>query len=102
MPTKAPKTIAGNPQPAMAGVERLHPVQRRRGVVNLAHAAVKLALAPPNAAEVKAHDGKAQALIHLVHGIGDAVIHGPAMQRVGVQYQGQRRTALFGVVVTAL
>src|SRR3546814_19761104 len=68
------------------GMDRLHPVERRRGVAQLADAVVERPLAAPDAAEVEAQCREAARDEALVHRLGDAVVHRAARseeRRVG-------------------
>src|SRR3546814_9587182 len=69
------------------GMDRLHPVERRRGVAQLADAVVERPLAAPDAAEVEAQCREAARDEALVHRLGDAVVHRAAALRVRVQDQ---------------
>ena len=60
------------------------PLQRNLHVVDLAAAAVVLALAASNAAEIEAQHGKAKTIQHLHGVINDFVVHRPAKQRMRV------------------
>ena len=84
----------------MAGVDRLHPVQRRRGIADFANAAVIAALAAANAAEIEPHDRTTEALEGLIHRICDAIIHGPAVERVRMEDERDRRPRLLGMMIT--
>src|SRR3546814_20029554 len=72
-------------------MDRLHPVERRRGVAQLADAVVERPLAAPDAAEVEAQCREAARDEALVHRLGDAVVHRAAALRVRVQDQRNRR-----------
>ena len=69
---------------------------------DFANAAIVAALAATDATEIKAHHRKAQLLEGLVHRIGDAVIHRPAMHWVRVHDQREWSAGFLGVVVTTL
>ncbi len=92
--------VTGDPKPAMTGIDRLHPVQRRGGIADFADSAVVTALTASDTAEVESHHGASKLLKCLVHRIGDAVIHRPAMQRMRVQNQGDRRAGFLRMVIT--
>ena len=94
--------VARHPERVRVRVHRLEEVERGGRVADLADAAVVAALAPADTAEVEAQHGEAHRLEALVQGVDDAVVHGPAMQRVRVEQQGDWRVRLLGVVVAAL
>jgi hypothetical protein len=85
----------------VVGVDRLHPVERRRCVADLPDAAVIAPLAAPDAAEVEPHDRAAEPLERLEHRVRDAVVHRSAVQRMRVQHQRDRSARVLRMVVTA-
>src|SRR6185312_16796393 len=95
------KRVAGYPQPTMVGVDRLHPVERRRSIPDFAYPAIVTALAAPDAAEVEPHDGAAQPLERLIHRIGNSIVHRSAVQRMGMKDQRHWGTGFLRMVVTA-
>ena len=92
---------AGDPAAARVGVHRLHPVERRRGIRQLARAVVELALATPDAAEVEAQHREAALREHVEELVDDLVVHRPAELRVGMEDDGDRAVALLGRLETA-
>ena len=94
------KRVPGDPQPTTTWVDGLHPVKSACGVTDLTNTAIVTTLATTNPSKVESHHRKAQALECLVHSVSDPVVHGPAMHRVWMQHQRQRRTLLLTMVVT--
>ena len=100
MPIQAPKEKPATQQLLRIGVHRLHPVERRGGVGELAGAVVELALAPPDAAEIEAEHRKAALREHIEELVDDLVVHRPAELRVGMEDDGDRAVLLLGGLET--
>jgi hypothetical protein len=94
--------IARHPAGLGVGVVGLQPVERRRGVGQLALAAVEAALAAPDPAEIEAQGGKTALHKALVQRIDDTVVHRPAVQRMRMQHQRHRRRRLAHMMIAAL
>ena len=94
--------IPGDPQTAVVRVHRLHPVERGGGVADLADAAVIAALAATDSAKIEPHHRAAEPLERLIHRVGHPIVHRPAVQRMRMKDQRDRRTGLLRVVITAL
>src|SRR6185436_3930736 len=73
------------------GMDRLHPVERRCGVAELANAVVEHALALADAAEIEPQGGEAAPHEGLVERQHDGVVHRAAALRVWVEDQGDGR-----------
>ena len=91
---------SGDPTAARVGIVALHPIESRGGVAELALAIVELSLRSTDAAKIETQGGKSTLDEGLVQGIRDAVVHGAAVLRVGMQQQGDRRTG-FRMMITA-
>ena len=92
---------SGDPAARCVFVVVLHPVERRRRVRQLALAPVVDALGPPDAAEIEAQGGKAAPGEDVIQAVDDLVVHRPAMLRVRMQDQRERRVRPLAVMVAA-
>ena len=81
----------GDPRRTVAGVLPRDPVERCRGVVPLAVAAVVDALAAADAPEVEAQDREVQVREAAEQGVDHLVVHRAAVQRMGMQHDGDGR-----------
>ena len=102
MPIQAPNEKPGDPAAAAVGVVLLHPVERGRGIAQLALAVVEALLRAADAAEVEAQHREAAADEHVEQVVDDLVVHRAAMQRMRVQDQRQRRVGPRAVMVAPL
>ena len=84
-----------HPASPRIGIERLKPIQRRSGVGKFTGAMVEFALAAPNAAKIEAEDGKPTVGEGMVERVDHLVVHRPAMLRMGMKDQGDRRVFAF-------
>ncbi len=100
MAIQAPNEMPAIQQDDASAIIALHPVERRRGVGQLAGAVVEQALAPPDAAEVEAQHREAAPLEGVIKVIDDLVIHRAAELRMRVQDERNRRVH-GGVVMVA-
>ncbi len=92
----------GDPAGLGIGIVALQPVERRGGVRQLALAAREAALAAADAAEIEAQGREAALGEGAEQGIDDLVVHRPAMLRMRMQQQGDRRVGLLGMLIAAL
>jgi len=102
MPIQAPKEKPAIQQLRALRVDRLRPVERGRGVRQLALAVIERALAAPDAAEVKPQHRKVPVHEGVVALVDDLVVHRAAELRMRVQHDGDRRVLLSCRVVPAL
>ena len=75
MPIQAPNETPAIQQAARVRVDRLHPVERRGGVRELALAVVERALAAADAAEVEAQHREAAVHEDVEQVVDDLVVH---------------------------
>src|ERR1700735_4014473 len=92
---------ACNPAGARLGIDRLHPVERRRRVRQFADAVVEAALAAPDAAEVEAQRREAAMHEGIIDLIDDLMVHRAAELRVRMQHNADRRVLLPRRVIAA-
>lgn len=92
---------AADPATPRVRVMRLHPVQGRGGVRELALAVVEHALRAADATEIESQSREAALHETLVKRIDDLVAHGAAVLRMRVQQQRHRRVGDLGVMIAA-
>ena len=102
MAIQAPNETPAIQQDRGVGVVGLQPVERGRGVGQLAGTVVEQALAPSHAAEVEAQHREAALLEGVIQVIDDLVIHRAAELRVRVQDERDRRVRAALVMVAGL
>jgi len=69
------KAVSGDPSGLRLGMDRLHPIERRRRVRQFANAIIKAALTASNAAKVEAQNGKAAISKGFVHALHNPIVH---------------------------
>jgi hypothetical protein len=94
--------IARDPARLGVGIHGLQPVEGGGGVRELAHAVIEAALAAADTAGVEAQDRKAAIHEHVEQREHHLVVHRPAVLRVGMKDQRNRRVFFLALVITTL